>query len=357
MHIDDLTTAGEGIGSIDGLKVFVFGPLPGEEVEVEITEQKKRYAKGVLKKILHSSDQRVDPVCPHFGICGGCQIMHLSYPAQLDWKTGRVKNALKRIGGLDVAVEPCEPSPKELGYRSKIHLHHGGLYQRGSHQIEPIKKCYVHNDVGEAARQGIQGKEVIVKTSLATNEVLIVTDGKADREYITEQLGELKFKIRPRDFFQVNPQQALKLYNKAVQLAHLTGKESVIDAYCGVGGLALFAAKNAKHVYGIETVKSAVTSARENANLNGIKNVTFECQKVGALKADCIFLNPPRSGIDLKVLDACDASRLIYISCDPATLARDLKILSARYTIEAVYPFDMFPQTTHVETVVSLFRR
>ncbi len=357
MLINDLTTAGEGVGTIDGLKVFVFGALPGEDVEVKIEERKKRYAKAKLKKIVKPSKERVKPICPHFVTCGGCQIMHLSYPSQLKWKTQRVKGAIKRIGGIETDVAPCVASPKELGYRAKVHLHDGGFYKRSSHQIVPIDKCYIHNPVGETARQGNDAKDLIVRTSVDSGEVMQIVDGKADRKSITEILGDLKFKIRPKDFFQINPLQAVNLYIKAVELAQLTGVEKVIDAYCGVGGLALFAAKKAHHVHGIELVSSAIASAKENALINGVTNVTFECKKVEKLKADVIFLNPPRGGVHPEVLHHCSASRLIYISCDPATLARDLKILTERYTILEVCPFDLFPQTTHVETVVSLALR
>ncbi|MDN3507261.1 MAG: 23S rRNA (uracil(1939)-C(5))-methyltransferase RlmD [Simkaniaceae bacterium] len=361
--IEDLTSSGEGVGTLEGKKVFVDGALPTEEVGVEITSSKKRFSKAKLLKILSPSKDRVDPICPLFGTCGGCQIMHLDYPAQLKWKRARVQNALQRIGGIEVDVAPCTPSPDPLGYRNKIHLHNGGFYKRHSHEVVPVDKCYIHNPIGEKALPlAMDAKEAIIKTSLNTEEVLLVLDGKGDRPFITEKLGDLHFKIRSQDFFQINPKQALQLYEKAILCAEIDTTMRVLDAYSGVGTLSLFAAKKAKEVVGIEIVRSAVKSAQENALLNNIFNTSFrfgkvenELPKLGTF--DVIFLNPPRGGVDEKVLQALikhPPKRLLYISCDPATLSRDLKILQKKFAIKGVFPFDMFPQTAHVETLVSL---
>jgi len=361
--IEDITSEGDGVGTLDGKKIFVDGALPTEEVEMEITESKKRFSKAKLLKIHKHSKDRVTPICPLFGTCGGCQIMHLAYPAQLKWKRARIKNALKRLGGIEVDVAPCTPSPDSLGYRNKIHLHNGGFYKKNSHEVVPVEKCYIHNPIGEKALPLTKGaKEAVIKTSLDTGEVLLVIDGRGDRPFITEKLGDLRFKIRSKDFFQVNPKQAAQLYEKAIHCAQLDDSMRVLDAYSGVGTLSLFAAQKAKEVIGIEIVRSAVKSAYENAELNGISNVEFrfgkvenELPKLGAF--DVIFLNPPRGGVDESVLQTLikhPPKRLLYISCDPATLSRDLKILQEKFVIEGVFPFDMFPQTVHVETLVSL---
>ena len=359
IFIDDLTASGAGIGAFDGLKVFVDGALPGETVSCEITEHKKRYSKAKLLKIIEASKQRQQPICPLFGSCGGCQLMHLNYEGQLEWKRKRVFDALTRIGQLDVDVEPCHPSLKQLGYRNKVHLHRGGFHKRHSHDIVPVKKCYIHNPVGDAMLGN--AKEMVIKSTFTTNEVMVIKNGKPDRPYITEKLGALQFRIRPKDFFQINPVAAHELYKQVIELAEIDASHRVLDAYCGVGGLALFAAQKAKHVHGIECVKTAIHTAKENARLNGIDNVTFSCQRMEHVsnidQFDTVFLNPPRGGVDPAVLARCQAKRLIYVSCDPATLARDLGKLIDRYQIETVIPFDLFPQTVHVETVVSLSRR
>lgn len=363
MIIEDLTSSGEGVGTLEGKKVFVDGALPGEQVEIEVTEVKKRYLKAKLLKVTNPSPARVSPICPLFGICGGCQLMHLSYSEQLNWKRKRVSDALKRIGGLDVMVEPCAPSPDQLGYRNKVHLHQGGYHKRHSHEIVPIDRCYIHNPIGEKMLPLAKNSgEAIIKTALASGEVLVEIDGRSNLPFITEQLGPLRFKIGPRDFFQVNPKQAYQLYQKAIGCAKLDRSTRVLDAYCGVGCLSLFAALEAKEVLGIEIEESAVISARENGKLNGISNASFTCgrvekqlPKLGSF--DTIFLNPPRGGVEPQVIATLlkhPPQRLIYISCDPATLARDLKLLQGGFIIEKAFPFDMFPQTVHVETLVEL---
>ncbi len=363
MHITDLTSSGEGIGTLNGKKVFVEGALPDEEVEIAITQDKKRYAKAKLLQIKRSSPHRINPICPLFGACGGCQIMHLSYKEQLLFKQKRVKDALQRIGDIHIEVSDCTPSPDQLGYRNKVHLHKGGFHKRHSHDVVPIKRCYIHNDIGEKALPLAQNAhEAIIRTSLTTKEVLVTLDGESNQESITETLGSLQFKIRPYDFFQVNPKQAVQLYRKAVACAQLESSMRVLDAYCGVGCLSLFAAEKANSVLGIEVGKTAVESARENAKLNKLENVLFECTRVEKKLPtlgtfDVIFLNPPRGGVDPSVITALlkhPPKRLIYISCDPATLSRDLKALQEKFSVDEVIPFDMFPQTVHVETLVDL---
>lgn len=357
MIINDLSSSGEGVGSIDGKKVFVDGALPGEEVEIEIVDEKKRFARAKLLRIVSPSPARVKPVCPLFGTCGGCQLMHLCYEEQLVWKRKKVREALKRIGGLEVEVAPCTPSPDQLGYRNKIHLHQGGLNQRHSHEIVPIEKCYILDPLGELS-QVKHSQETLIR--IGGGEALVMIDGKSDRPFVVEQLGKLRFKIGPRDFFQVNSKQALQLYQKAISCAK--GKGRVLDAYSGVGCLSLFAAEEAREVIGIEIERSAVRSAEENAKLNGIGNVSFQCGRVEKLLPklgafDTVFLNPPRGGVDASVISALlkhPPKRLVYISCDPATLARDLKELCTKFKVEEVVPFDMFPQTIHVETLVNL---
>jgi len=289
--------------------------------------------------------------------------MHLDYPAQLKWKQKRIKDALLRIGKIDFPVSPCTPSPDQLGYRNKIHLHEGGFYKKNSHDIVKVDKCYIHSPIGEKALPLVKNaKEAIIKSSIDSGDVLLVIDGKSDKPFITEKLGDLRFQIGGRDFFQINPKQALQLYEKAMQCAQIDREMRVLDGYCGVGTLSLFAAKKAKSVLGIEQVGSAIKSAKQNAKLNSIGNVEFQLGKVEDELPkldpfDAIFLNPPRGGLDPKVIEAllkAPPKRLIYISCDPATLSRDLSILQEQFTIQDVFPFDMFPQTVHVETLVSL---
>lgn len=413
--ITALGSEGEGIGTLDGLKVFIEGALPGEKVSVAIQEKKKNYALGSLKFLHNSSPHRVTAPCPLFGQCGGCSIMHLRYEEQLRVKRARVQETLKRIGHLDVPVSPCIPSPSPLFYRNKIQMplmwdgtkKTAGFYRKGSHDLIPVEKCLIQQVEGEKILQEILPhlqevavRYVLIRTAFHSQEalVILVTDGKnpikpfpvpssvkgvienshpasrnailgrtwktlQGRPYIYETLLGKKFKLSAGAFFQVNTAQAEQLYTAALQAAELTKDKTVIDAYCGVGTLALFASDLAKSVVGIEEYAEAIEDAKENATLNGISNCTFFAGKTEHLlqkmpTPDVLFLNPPRKGCDRAVLEHAAAKKidtLIYVSCDPATLARDLAILvSLGYKITTVIPFDMFPQTMHVETLVAL---
>lgn len=405
---------GEGVGEINGKRVFVHGALPGEIVEVCLTEEKKTYAKGVATKLILKSKDRVEPICPVFGECGGCQLMHLRYDAQLQMKRQKVVDALLRIGTIEAKVDRCVPSPQEFCYRNKIQLPvtkegKAGLYRRKSHEIIPIDRCYIHSALGECVFDKLKGRlsgelrHVLIRSAVNTKQALVVfvtrdqpskalkalakelvgdeikgvlvciNRGKGNRvlggsftllagkETIQEDLLSLRMKVSPASFFQVNPLQAKQLYAKVIELLNLQGKEVVLDAFCGVGTLSLLLAQKARRVLGIECVKEAVDDARENALQNGIENVEFLCGRVEEMELEAVdiaVLNPPRKGCERSVLEAMRAKTLIYVSCNPATLARDLKILlELRYQVDRVCPFDMFPQTAHVETVVRCQRQ
>lgn len=434
LKIHALGSSGEGVGYYEGLTVFVPGALPGEVVEAKITECQKRYGKGKLIQITTPSPDREKPVCPLFGRCGGCQLMHLSYPKQLEMKQQRVAEALKRIGKIEECeVLPCIPSPNPLGYRNKIQLpvREGkegieiGLYAQASHDLVPVETCYIHSPIGDNVYKQVKRiieaspiapynpvtghgelKHLLIKSALNTEEVLVVLVTNqnitqvlqqiaqeiieipfvkgvvhnfqpqgdnvilgrdyrviAGEGYLTEKLLGLKFKVSPASFFQVNPAQAERLYSTALDFAALNGDETVLDAYCGVGTLALIFAKQAKRVIGVECVDEAIQNAIQNASLNGFDNVEFVTANAEdyisrLTHVDVALLNPPRKGCDpsfLSGLKRLMPKKLIYVSCDPATLARDLSQLSAMgYRVEKVQPFDMFPQTAHVETVCSL---
>ncbi len=417
IKIQRLGIDGEGVGSLEGFTIFVEGALPTETAEIEITERRKTFGRAKLLQILSSSSHRVDPPCPLFGKCGGCQLMHLSYPQQLIAKQTRVQDALIRIGKLDAAVSPCIPSPQPLAYRNKIQLPVSpqgklGLYAKNSHDLVEIDKCYIHCGLGEKVFQSLRPlmtadvRHVLIKTAVHTNQVLIILVTKdaalqtalaekimaampeikgvvqniqpdptntvlsknyhllAGQGHIEEILCGLTFKVSPASFFQVNPAQAQKLYQKTLEFAALTGAETVLDAYCGVGTLSLLLAQKAQHVIGVECVPEAIADAKENAQKNNIANVTFHAmaaEKLSLPSLDVAVLNPPRKGCDkefLLRLAELAPERIVYISCDPATLARDLSVLHERgYQIKEVQPFDMFPQTAHVETLVQLIRK
>lgn len=424
--IRSLGHSGEGIGNFQGYTLFVDGVLPGETALVEITERKKTYGKAKLLSLEHRSSVRIDPPCPYFGTCGGCQIMHMAYPEQLEIKRQRIINALTRIGKFqELQVEPCLASPQSFGYRNKIQLPVRntisgsvlGLYEKNSHRLIAIDHCLIHCEEGERVFHTIADllrksfvpiRHVLIKSAIETKEILVVfvTSGPPNddlqvladqlhekeicvrsvvhnrhsgpenvilgKEYtpligpgfITEVLNGLYFRVSPASFFQVNPKQAVNLYNKALEFAHLTGKETLLDAYCGVGTLSLFFAPHVKRVIGVESVPEAIDDAKFNAATNQITNAEFTCSSAEqfmqtAPLIDLLLINPPRKGCDplfLEGVKKLKPSKLVYISCDPATLARDLAILASfGYKIGTVQPVDMFPQTSHVECVVSCY--
>lgn len=430
--IQSLGMNGEGVGYWHGYTIFVDGALPGEEVRGRLIQRESKFGRLQVSSIHNSSPGRVEPPCPLFGRCGGCQLMHLSYEHQLELKRQLVIQAFERVGRLtDIQVEPCVASPSPLAYRNKIQLPVAassegiqiGLYARNSHELIGVDHCLVHCDLGESVfhkvstivkESGISPyihedhsgelRYVLIKTAVNTQQVLVtfVTNGEgsdtfhtiaetimqqcpkvkgviqninnlqgnvvlsggfrvlAGNAYIEEEVLGLTFKVSPASFFQVNTAQAENLYTKALEISELEGSETVLDAYCGVGTLSLMIARKAKQVIGIECVPEAIRDAIANAALNNIHNAKFLCDQAEAAisslsSIDVAFLNPPRKGCDQKFLEKLaelSPKRIVYISCDPGTLSRDLAFLrKVNYSIGTIHPFDMFPQTSHVECV------
>jgi len=414
VYIRDVTVWGEGVGSHEGLTIFVEKALPGEKVLVRIIEKKPSYAKAKLLEILEKSEARVDPICPLFGKCGGCQIMHLKYQEQIELKTKRVKDAFERIGKLkNFGLYPCKPSPNPLYYRNKMQMPVDnnlklGLYAKRSHQIVPVETCYIQSESTDQILKKItlvEGIRHVLVRSNRKGEILIVLVTREKPTLLIKKLAEeisflkgvkgvlhglnapddnvlysdaytLLFgerhleervldvcvKISPASFFQVNIEQAEHLYEKAFELADLKPGDKVLDAYSGIGVFSSYLAKRGIEVTGIEVVEPAVEDAKMNAKMNGVE-IDFRLGRVEDLISsldhlDVIFLNPPRKGCEESVLQAAinkKPKKIIYTSCDPATLARDLSFFANQgYLKIEAYPFDMFPQTMHVETVVKI---
>ena len=434
LEIEGLTATGEGIGTYQGLKVFVDGALKDERVLCKIRLIKSNYAIATLIKILVNSSERVEPVCPLFGLCGGCQIMQLNYAAQLNVKKKKVLDAFERIGKSKIEEDlEVVPSPLENNYRNKVQLPAAkdlfplqlGLFSKNSHNVIPLEKCYIHSSLGQSVFEKIatlfkssdilpfdesyktgELRHVLLRSSYYTKEVLVVLitaqplskkiekmseqiaqipfvkgvvhhrnarEGNAvfDKDFtllqgqpfINEKILGLDFQISGASFFQVNTLQAENLYQYALDLADLDENMHVLDAYCGIGTLSLQIAKRVKKVTGVECVDQAIQDAKLNALNNQVNNVEFLCSTTEKVVSqfnnlNVVFLNPPRKGCDkhvLEVLGSRKVKKIIYISCDPATLARDVKILEEMgYKKSGVKAFDMFPQTMHVETVVCL---
>lgn len=475
-----LTHDGEGVGREDGYTLFVHGALPGEQVEARVAKQKKQYGYAALEKVLVSSPARLDPPCDIYEECGGCQLQHFDYVAQLAWKRQHVIDNLTRIGKLKVADEgesdgegvdagESEGTGAVLGvgesevegtgelnggivvkptigmkdpwrYRNKAAVPIGeadggliaGFYESGTHRIIDMDDCLIQDERNDEALRVVKRiarylrikpydeetgtgvlRHVMVRTGVVTGEIMVVLVTNGQRlprqpewieslraelpglksivqnvnerntnvifgdetrtlwgsDVIYDELDGIRFAISARSFYQVNPSQTVALYGKAVEYAALTGGENVIDAYCGIGTISLFLARKAGHVYGVEIVPEAIEDAKRNASLNGIDNATFEAgpaevviprwRKEGA-KADVIVVDPPRKGCDPALLDtilAMQPKRVVYVSCNPSTLARDLRVLEdGGYRTVEVTPVDMFPWTTHVECCSLLVR-
>lgn len=435
VEIRDLGSSGEGVGSIGEYTVFVDGILPGETGIVEVVETRKNFCRAKLVEITKHSENRIEPICPVFGVCGGCQIMHLNYQAQLQWKKERITESLKRIGKIDpLVVKEVSPSVDELYYRNKIQLPATnvkgkialGLYKKASHKVIPITKCFIHNALGEGCFQKVgeileksslevydeeskKGylRNVLIRTAVKNKQILVmfivtgapsaelkrvakevallenvvsVFYGKNERddnvlfpnevillegrECIQEEVLGLNIQLSPQSFFQVNTGQAEKIYQKAFSLANVKSGEKALDLFCGIGIFACFLAKKGIDVTGVEVVPKAIEDAKANAKRNGVSIhaivATAEKYMKEAPPVDVVFVNPPRKGCEETVISAMihmRPSRVVYTSCDPATLARDAKLLEeGGYKSVEFHPFDLFPQTVHVETV-ALFQK
>ena len=442
LEITGLGSTGEGVGRFKDIAVFVPGALPGERVKASAAFIRKSFIAGRLQEIIKPSPDRIAPVCPVYEACGGCQLQHLSYEAELKEKREQVKAALERIGHLrDVTVMPTIGSDHPLYYRNKMQFPVAGkngklqigCFALNTHRVIDVTDCCIqkqkNNEIAAVVRTwmkqykimpydedkrtglirhimgrvGVQTGEVMVclvtaqdtvphlkelvkmlKAAIpgvksvvqnvnkrSTNVILgEKTKLVAGAPTIKDKIGPLKFNISAQSFFQVNSEQAEKLYNTALEFADLKGTETVVDLYCGTGTITLFMARKAKQALGIEIVPSAIRDAKKNALANHIENADFllgdaavEMPKLAAegLRPSVVILDPPRAGCEERVLAAIVKVKpqlVVYVSCNPATLARDLAYLHEHgFTIDKVQPCDMFSRTHHVETVVLLTRK
>lgn len=389
LEIVDITNDGEGIGKQDGFVWFIKDAIPGDVIEASVMKLKKNYGYARLVKVITPSADRVKPRCPKARACGGCTLQNMSYEAQLEFKRAKVENNLNRIGGFaGIGVKPAIGMDDPWRYRNKAIVPVGkdkngrviaGFYAAHSHDIIECEDCLLQpEEFKDIIRQNKSSNmtHMLLRKGFKTHQVMAygvenydnnaVLSGKLTHLYgsevIEDYIGDLRFKISPRSFFQVNPAQVEKLYGKAVEFANLTGNEIVWDLYCGTGTITLSLAKHALRVYGVEIVEDAIRDAEENAELNGITNAKFFVGKAEEVtlrddfeKPDVVVVDPPRKGCDSVCIDTIirmSPERIVYVSCDSATLARDLKILCSNgYELREVQPFDLFPQTVHCEVV------
>ncbi|MCL2235698.1 MAG: 23S rRNA (uracil(1939)-C(5))-methyltransferase RlmD [Defluviitaleaceae bacterium] len=378
--IESLSSEGHGVARHDGLVVFVEGALPGDVVVAEVVKSKKSFANARIARIVKPSPHRVNPPCLAADDCGGCQLQHCDYSAQLNFKRQTVINALERIGGIKnppVSEVIGMENPRNYRNKGRFFAKDGriGMYERNSRNLVETPNCLImHQNIVDAVaalRGVVEDGEIMARTSFDTDEIIVTRDGKliSNTSKITEKIGDITYRLSAKSFFQVNPVQAEVLYDIALKQAGLDGTQTVIDAHVGCGGVMLQAARLTKNAIGVDIEPAAIMDAEFNAKLNGIENAEFICGSAEVAipellaegdKPDVIFLDPPRKGCGQPLLGAIAENkipRVVYISCDPATLARDVKHLVAEgYALEAVRPVDMFPMTSRVEVCCLLVK-
>lgn len=432
-RIEGYTSEGLGVARIDGQAVFVHRALRGEDCDVLILKVLKNAAFGKAVRVYAPSPHRVEPDCPYYGRCGGCDFRHMDRAEELDAKRQRVQDALRRIGGSAVTVEGIDGG-EPLHYRNKSQYPVAadgsvGFYKARSHQVVPVETCLIQKPQADKAAQALRDyirtygvscydertrrglvRHLYVRTNgVGQSLVCVLVNGKKlpheqelvallrqavpeavgvvlgvntqstgavlGSEYrtlwgtdvLTDTLCGLTFRLSVPSFYQVNREMAEVLYARAVEFAELTGTETVLDLYCGAGTITQVMARHAARVIGAEIVPEAIEDARENAKRNGVENVEFLCGDAAAaaadfaargLRPDVICVDPPRKGLAPAVVRAAAQmapGRIVYVSCDPATLARDVKLFAQEgYEAVRAVAVDMFPGTANVETVVRL---
>ncbi len=393
MIIEKLDNEGRGIGYKDGKIVFVNNALPKEEVNVQITKEKKKYMEGVTTDIITSNSMRVKPKCPFYDKCGGCNIMHMGIESQENYKLQKSKDILHKYAGIDNEIKLVK-SNKELFYRNKITLKvkngKWGYYNSNTHTLCEINNCLlVNNSINNIISNknkfniingsivircnnkdevliAIDSKEkVVIDNDLPSNIIGIVINDKTyyGENYFYDEIGDMKFKISYNSFFQINNYIASEIFK--ILKFNLSG-ENLLDLYCGVGVMGLSLKDNFKTIYGIEKIENAILNAKENALINNVENANFFVGDTGSIlkkidkSFDTVIVDPPRSGLNEETINEImdiNPKTIAYISCDQMTLARDLKILTEKYYISKLSVLDMFPNTYHVETVCILGKR
>ncbi len=436
-----------GVAKKDGRVIFVPGGVAGDVVRIAIAKENKGYAYGAIEAIEKPSPFRTDPVCPHFGVCGGCTLQDLAYEKQLELKANYLRQTLKRIGGFDVdrmEVMPIVASPDRYFYRNKVELAFGekdgeiilGMRERVSPFqqygafVVPVAACPVFSSVIEgivpvvkefAGKEGlasynvITGKgllrHLIVRESKTTGEIMITLEATqrtvkglsrlfealnkavppvkslylsinnkhggaiyynqlqrvAGQSYITENIAGMTLRVYPQSFFQPNTKAAGVLYGKIAEVASLSGDEQVLGLYCGMGPIELYLSRCAQTVTGIDSLSGNIINARENCLINNIGNCVFYAgtiekalREIAPSKTGLLVIDPPRSGISkdgMELIVRLNSRGIVYVSCNPATLARDLKVFPGHgLSVVSITPFDFFPHTSHLETLVYLKR-
>lgn len=394
MIIEKIVAGGYGFARKDGKVYFVRGAYPGEEVDVKIERDGKDFAIASVQRINSPSEQRRESVCKLFGSCGGCEWMDLEYVAQTQYKKEIFVDQMRHVG---IELNPPKViSTHEYNYRNKVEFvivnGESGFFGRSSHEFVKVDKCYIiserlnalHSKIRELSgfshlvlREGDQEMAIFISkkpievpkievdemVSLVSNSKIVLSGRQKilkGRGYLEIKINDVIYRIPPKSFFQVNYEGAKILADKVIEYAK-SGK-SLADLYCGVGFFSLQLAKSFDKIIGIESSPSSVIEARNNAQLNGLKNVDFKIGIAASFNLEgfqTIIVDPPRDGIDSKVMQnilSAKPDRIIYVSCDISTFARDTNALQKLYNIKDAIIVDLFPQTHHFE-IVSLFER
>lgn len=437
----DLNHDGMGVFKVNGFTIFALNSIIGEVALLEIEKVNSNYAQAKILEIKKKSKDRVTPICKQFLECGGCDLMHMKYSKQLEFKENMGKETLRRIGDLQTVDKVCEgiigTDNDNYHYRNKVQIPFSkigkktvcGFYKKKTHFIIPLEECYIQpqtcNEIAKfvknlANEYGIDGYVENQKTGIlkhllirknSFNEYMVILVTRSEKincldevvkkitnrypevksillniqekdtnvilgsktvvlygkdELIDELLG-YKFKLSHRSFFQINHNQTEKLYLTVKEFASFNKNDIVLDAYCGVGSIGITLSQSVKKVYGIEVVPEAVENAKENAKINGINNITFYTGKVEEvisdlkdINFDVVVVDPPRKGCDqsfIKTIIDNNIKKVVYVSCNVATLARDIKLLSDYYNVKRVKFVDMFPFSADVESVALLERK
>jgi 23S rRNA (uracil1939-C5)-methyltransferase len=448
-----IADAGQAIGkTTDGQVVFATGVVPGDEADIMVTKKRKGYLTGIVHQIHQYSADRVEPMCQHFGKCGGCKWQNLSYEAQLRHKTQVVEDALLRIGKVSVGEwQPIIPSERMYYYRNKMEYAFSckrwltreemssdmsneadvlGFHPVGAFdKVIDIQHCWLQEEPSNPLRNTVRDialeqalsfydvrahkgflRNLMLRVTTTSEVMALLSFGEENEEqrilfldtilqrlpeittlvycinpkmndsmfdlemhtyfgkgYVVEMLGDVRFQIGPKSFFQTNTRQGKALYDTVLDFAELKGDENVYDLYTGIGSIGLYLAQKCGKVVGIEEIPAAIEDAKINAAINLIDNTDFYAGDVRAIltpafaaqhgKPDLLITDPPRAGMHadvVKMLLELAAPRLIYVSCNPATQARDLQLLQEKYAVLKVRPADMFPHTHHIENVALL---
>ncbi len=403
VFIEKLDHFGNGLAKVENQYIFVKNALPKETVKIEITKLKKKFLNAKAIKIITPTVDRVSVPCPYYEVCGGCQVMHLAYFKQLEFKKEKVVELFQKFAGVrDLEIEQIF-SGKQFAYRNKV-IFHGknqmlGLYQEKSNDLVEVENCLlveeglnqIYHKIKEYLKKNSDARiEDLTIRKTSSNEYMLILNGDLNlkmflsyldqfslksvyfnqklvygEEYITEDIFGFKFRIYPNAFFQVNYEMMKKLYQVVMDYYQDKNYQTVLDLYCGTGTIGMLVSSYVKELIGVEVVHDSIIAANQNQKINQLPNVTFLEGKVENhiskfQNIDSIILDPPRSGLDSKTRETIlkiAPQSIVYISCDPATLARDLKELLEDYTIVKVHLVDMFPNTYHVECVCVLSRR